>query len=259
MAGLLEQISQDSPGALTTLRRILGNVVTSPDNTKYRTLKKTSKLVANDILPSQAAMSLLSAVGFNDCGDTLECPMDADLQVMSEVVDLIAALPPSGQDCGYGATTIVAGQIVRKGDAGMFQRRAEKGSSQNGFRVALDAAQQRVRAGEGEAQFQRRERPSAEVDELQKARELWKNQNLAAPAADATNSSTAALEPQQSASTTQSGAKKKSVFDFQDRREAERKRREAAQAMEDLRQARKEKYSKQCLGSPLTLEEFISS
>jgi hypothetical protein len=260
MDALLSQIGQDAPVALTTLSRILGNVVNSPDNAKYRTLKKTSKAMANDIVGSQAAMSLLLAVGFNDCGETLELPMDADLQVVSEVVDLIAALQLSREyDDPVHAKpmpTIVAGTIVRNAGYSAeqireLQRRTNNGASQDGSRVALDAAQQRARVGEGE-------RPSAtEADELQKARELWKNQSGEVAAADtssvSTTASSVALEIKPPALPVPSGTRKKSEFDFRDRRERERKEREAAQAMEDMRQAQKQKYSN-ALDDPLAFK-----
>lgn len=268
MASLVEQISQDGPPAqstavLTTLSRILGNVVANPHNPKFRTLKKTSKAMTECVAQTQAAVSLLLAVGFEDCGDTLECPMDADLEAMSEVVDLVAAVLLSQEDRSAASNptpTIVGGVIDRKAQTastaqGQFQRRADGASDESareGFRASLDVAQQRARAGEGEDQFKRRERPGAtDAEQLQRAREARKAQYESGPAADASafssaGSGAAAPVPALAApaAPVPSGAKKKSALDFQSRTERQRSEKEAALNLQEMRQAQKEKHSK---------------
>jgi len=229
MDALLEQISQESPVALITLSRIFGNIVTSPDNTKYRILKKTSKAMANHVVCSQAAVTLLLAVGFNDCGETLECSMEADLQDMIEVLDKMAALPQSKEDYGSSCAkpmTIVAGTIVPR-------------AGQNGFCATLDTSQQRVMTGEGKAQLRHKE----PLTDLQKAQEWWKNQNQSG-ALLSVESFLEAPDPPALPVPTSTKKNIRSPLDFQDRREPERRRREACQAMQDMRQAQKEKYSR---------------
>jgi len=85
MEEFLEQINQELPpceakDTLHTLAKVLGNIARKPDESKYRTLKKDNRLVAEHICGSMAAVSLLLTVGFEDHGDMLVCPMCTDLE-----------------------------------------------------------------------------------------------------------------------------------------------------------------------------------
>lgn len=78
-----------------TLAKVLRNVYQNPTEPKFRTLKKENKTIQDKVCKSQAAISLLLAVGFEDEGATFHCPEGVDLVPMGEAIDLLQCMAVS--------------------------------------------------------------------------------------------------------------------------------------------------------------------
>jgi len=65
--------------AYTILRKVLGNILASPDEAKYRQLRITNQKVAT-MLMTKGVRALLVGSGFVEGGDFLTLPADADVE-----------------------------------------------------------------------------------------------------------------------------------------------------------------------------------
>jgi len=99
----LNQVAQDVlPSQLgevyETLTKVLRNIYQNPTEPKFRTLKKENKMMKEKVCKSQAAISLLLAVGFEDDGLTFHCPEGVDLGPMGEAIELLQCMAVSCQE-----------------------------------------------------------------------------------------------------------------------------------------------------------------
>ena len=57
--------------AVKILGKVLCNIMASPEEEKFRKLKKTNKMVEGKLLPCRGAVQLLTAVGFRNVDGVL--------------------------------------------------------------------------------------------------------------------------------------------------------------------------------------------
>lgn len=89
-------------GALSLLSRVYMNVLTAPDEPKYRTLRRANAALATQLFAVPGAEVLLRALGFapNDAGDAFvagelgEAEAAVATDVMAAADELAAAAPP---------------------------------------------------------------------------------------------------------------------------------------------------------------------
>merc|ERR1719322_732161 len=83
------------------LVKMLGNIINDPNNTKYRAVKMSNKVIIEKLLPASGAFEILFSVGFEEADDKLILPLGADLRVIKQFRDSISELskgpPPATQ------------------------------------------------------------------------------------------------------------------------------------------------------------------
>lgn len=217
MEDLIEQIGVDvlpsqRGDVYRTLFKVLGNITDKPTELKYRTLKKDNKKISDTLLKHPAVVNILMAAGFEDQGETLHCPETADLGPMDEAVALLecfAASCEGEEQCAPASAPAQPAPGAPRPTAATA--RAEK-ANPNGFARRKD--------DEKERQHQ--------ADQLAALRGGRAQACAPAPRTES------AVE----------GPKKpiKTAFDFENRRAKEEQRSHAAESLEDLRRAQKEKF-----------------
>ena len=95
-ANLLQRMrsENDKPvafGALRTLVNILSNIITFPNEAKYRVIKQSNSVIRSKILPVNGALDLLLAMGFEEKKekDCLELPLDVNVFALSGVMMML--------------------------------------------------------------------------------------------------------------------------------------------------------------------------
>ena len=93
MLSEVRQYEFDSANGI--LQKLLGNVLASPEEAKYRRIK-TSNAKINALLATRGVRATLIGAGFVEEGaEALSLPMDADLANVHAAVDGLAAQSPS--------------------------------------------------------------------------------------------------------------------------------------------------------------------
>lgn len=229
LVSAVEASSQD------TLRKVLNNIVQNPSEPKFKTLKKENKLVADKICACPNTISLLLALGFDDCGVTYECPADANYEMMGEVVELLECIIAScGEEAPPNAHAVAAVAAVAPA-------------------VALVAPKPTAATQKAElnpSSFARRQdlekHRNAQQTELEEVRALRaKQQPPGYPAAGANPMPTAPQYDHGEHDQGTADAKKKpqkSAHDFELRSKKQDETTKAKGSLEELRQQQKNKY-----------------
>lgn len=194
------------------LFKVLGNITDKPSEPKYRTLKKDNKKVADTLLKHPAAVSILMAAGFEDQGETLHCPDTADLGAMGEAVALLGCFAASCEAPEQSAPA--SAPAPRAPGAPLPTAATAKAEKMNpqGFARRKDDEKERQQAAD-------------QLAALRAGRA-----QAGAPASQQESVSDGPKTPI------------KSAFDFENRRAKEDHRSQAAESLEDLRRAQKEKF-----------------
>jgi len=223
MEELVNSIQEELPSqqrdVYETLSKVLANIVRNPAEPKYRTLKKDNRMVQDKICRSQAAVSLLLALGFEDSGTTYSCPSDASLEQMEEVVELLQCILASQEE---EADTSAVPAVVPA---------TELAAAQTAPRSSAKAAQNPHSFARRDDMEKRRDE---QANQLEAVRLVQKAQytdvgSLGASTADASGAD----------------VKKKpvrSAFDFESRSKQEQQHQKAVDGLEELRQKQREKF-----------------
>lgn len=92
LAHVKEEVPEEANAIYLTLNKVVGNILREPCETKFRTLKKDNKRVAQKLCSSMAAVSVLLLVGFQDTEEAFHCPLETDLEQMKIAKDLLLDL-----------------------------------------------------------------------------------------------------------------------------------------------------------------------
>mmetsp|Transcript_4558 Transcript_4558/g.7409 ORF Transcript_4558/g.7409 Transcript_4558/m.7409 type:complete len:317 (-) Transcript_4558:24-974(-) len=242
MEDLLEEIGKElkPPQAretYTTLNKILGNIVQNPSEPKFRSLKKSNKMIAEKLLASAHAVSLLLAIGFDDTGEAFVCPGDADLEQMRSVVDVIAGILVSMEDVEPDVTDAKATAVAVAATTSAVIAVTAKSPA--------PVSKPSVVEPQG---FKRRDdveaRRQEQMNQLQEARAAQKAQYAENPNGPAYTPPARSNGYPTSTEVSDSATKKTkpTAFDFQDRGKKEREKEQAQKSLQDLRAMQKEKF-----------------
>lgn len=84
---LLDDLStKDKRACIELLIRIFRNVVSHPDDSKYRTLKITNKTFNGDVWQHEAGRMVMKAAGWVTIGDTVQLPSHVNLTLELQVI-----------------------------------------------------------------------------------------------------------------------------------------------------------------------------
>jgi len=83
--------------AKEVLTKLLGNVINDPNNTKYRAIKLTNKVIEEKLLPASGAFEILFSVGFEEADDKLILPLGADLNIVKQFSEAVRNLDQNKQ------------------------------------------------------------------------------------------------------------------------------------------------------------------
>jgi hypothetical protein len=242
MEDLLEEIGKELQPAraretYTTLNKILGNIVQNPTEPKFRSLKKSNKMMSEKVCSSPHACSLLLAIGFDDTGEAYVCPGDADLEPMRTSVDLIAGILVSMEDIEPDVPDAKATAVAVTATTAAVTAAAVMAKSSAPKSTVAETPQGFKRRDDVEAKRQE------QMDQLQQARAAQKAQYAENPTGPVYTPPPVAAANGYTASTTEAAKKKApTAFDFQDRGKKEREKEQASQGLADIRALQKEKF-----------------
>lgn len=231
-----------------TVKKVLQNIVEFPSEPKFRTLKKDNKVVAEKICASPNAVTLLLALGFEDCGATYQCPEYANYEQIGEVVDLLECLIASrGVNAVPGANAVAcASPPANELDSHLKAVRDPK----NGGAVAVFRRDRNEKL---------RVAQQSQLEEVRAARAGQHFVGSAAVGSPAAGSAAVATSgppiPQRVLVATADIKKKpvKTARDFESRSRKEQETQKASASLQELRQQQKERYegeSKQVVNYP---------
>jgi ankyrin repeat protein len=94
----LPSLSDLPKATLHILLRILRKVTEEPDKSKFRSLKKTTNTLSQDLFPHQDAVAFLCACGFEESNEGVQLPDGADLKLVDEALNSVrTALEAAGK------------------------------------------------------------------------------------------------------------------------------------------------------------------
>ena len=100
------------PNAVRLLEKVLGNVASSPQEAKFRSIKKANKQVAAKILPCRGALQLLAACGFRSADGVLTLPDDRlDIPTVQYALRRLGAM--EGEKQAVAAAAAEAAEAAR--------------------------------------------------------------------------------------------------------------------------------------------------
>lgn len=62
----------ETRSVIEIIYKLIANIVKDPYEMKFRTLKKSNNLIQKNIIQLEPCFQFMKAIGFQDCGDTLE-------------------------------------------------------------------------------------------------------------------------------------------------------------------------------------------
>jgi len=86
---LKDNPSEVKKSACEILGKLLSNVVSDPNNPKYRQIKLANKTIEEKLLPASGAFEILFSVGFEEADDKLILPLDANIKTIEKFRDAI--------------------------------------------------------------------------------------------------------------------------------------------------------------------------
>ena len=86
---LKDNPSEVKNSACEILVKLLSNVVSDPNNPKYRQIKLANKTIEEKLLPASGAFEILFSVGFEEADDKLILPLDANIKTIEKFRDAI--------------------------------------------------------------------------------------------------------------------------------------------------------------------------
>lgn len=95
---LNELPSKERRACLELLIRIFGNVVKSPDEPKYRTLKVTNKTFKESVWQHESGRAVMEAAGWEIVGETIQLPSYVQLNFQLEVLLANRNVKPDKKD-----------------------------------------------------------------------------------------------------------------------------------------------------------------
>eukprot|EP00753_Platysulcus_tardus_P000725 PLAT10667.3.p1 GENE.PLAT10667.3~~PLAT10667.3.p1 ORF type:complete len:218 (-),score=86.22 PLAT10667.3:289-942(-) len=78
--------------SMKTMRKVLGNIISSPDVEKFRCLKLSNRVVQEKLLAMSNARTWLELVGFIEVDGILMLPDDVDLTMARSALDAVATV-----------------------------------------------------------------------------------------------------------------------------------------------------------------------
>jgi len=90
--------------AVKILEKVIGNIIGTPEEEKFRKLKKTNKMVEGKLLPCRGAVQLLTAVGFRNVDGVLILAAERlDVAVLAYALERLGALEGEKEAAAVGA------------------------------------------------------------------------------------------------------------------------------------------------------------
>jgi len=89
---LLENDNHRLQVCLRTLQMILTNVLTHPDQPRYRRIKKDNPKLQSDIVTATGGIDFLKSVGFAESGDRIQLPMTTPLFILRSGLDALKSI-----------------------------------------------------------------------------------------------------------------------------------------------------------------------
>jgi len=226
-----------------TLLKVLSNIVKHPAEQKYRSLKKDNKIVAEKLSRSPSAISVLLALGFEDDGSLYRCPLEADITILGETVDILECILASRETDSAPTTAAPSGRPTP----------TSTGSPASLASPASGPSKATATSTKGFARRSDEERRREEhARELEAARAAHRAQfaegggaaaalraGAASPASGAASPSSASVS---SGKAPAAKPDKKSAFEFQSRAKQEAEKANAANSLEELRRQQREKF-----------------
>ena len=121
-------------GAVVLLGKVLANIVATPEEAKFRALKKANKQVAGKILPCRGALALMISVGFRSADEVLTLADERlDVEKLQYAIVALSGVEPAK----------LSFDAAKKG-AVLAERQAQVAAETN----AINAKRQALKAAE---------------------------------------------------------------------------------------------------------------
>ena len=73
------------------IRKIITNIVSNPNNVKYKQINKSSKVLQDTILSNNRCIDFMNNIGFEDNGDKSKLLFNQDMNLLSYAKEVLCA------------------------------------------------------------------------------------------------------------------------------------------------------------------------